>query len=40
VCPDPSTLKTLDEILSVQANGCAVQARVALETYIAGQGKP
>jgi len=40
VCPDPSTLKTLDEILSVQSNGCAVQARVALETYIAEQAKP
>ena len=40
VCPDPSTLKTLDEILSVQSAGCAVQARVALETFIAEQAKP
>jgi len=40
VCPDPATLKTLDEILSVQANGCAVQARVALEAYVAQQAQP
>lgn len=37
VCPDPATLTTLDQILSVQSGGCATQARVALETYLAKQ---
>ncbi len=40
VCPDPATLTTVDQILSVQSGGCAVQARVALETYVAAQAKP
>ena len=35
VCPDPATLTTLDQILSVQSGGCAPQARLALETYLA-----
>jgi len=40
VCPDPTTLTTLDEILSVQSNGCTAQARTALEAYVAQQAKP
>lgn len=40
VCPDPSTLTTLDEILSVQSGGCATQAKVALDAYVAQQSKP
>ena len=40
VCPDPSTLTTLDEILSVQSGGCAAQARTALDAYVAQQAKP
>lgn len=40
VCPDPATLTTLDQILSVQSGGCAAQARAALEAYVAAQGKP
>jgi hypothetical protein len=40
VCPDPTTLTTLDEILSVQSNGCTAQARVALEAYVENQAKP
>lgn len=35
VCPDPSTLTSLDQILSVQSGGCAPQARLALEAYLA-----
>ena len=35
VCPDPATLTTLDQSLSVQSGGCAPQARLALETYLA-----
>ncbi|WP_293897770.1 hypothetical protein [Phenylobacterium sp.] len=31
VCPDPTTLKTLDDILAVQADGCASAARQALD---------
>jgi hypothetical protein len=40
VCPDPSTLTTLDDILSVQSNGCAAQARLALEAYVDQQARP
>jgi hypothetical protein len=40
VCPDPSTLTTLDDILSVQSNGCAAQARLALEAYVDEQARP
>lgn len=35
VCPDPASLKTLDDILSVQQAGCAAAARVALDTLAA-----
>jgi hypothetical protein len=35
VCPDPSTLKTMDEILTVQSGGCAQEAKAALEAYVA-----
>jgi len=35
VCPDPATLTTLDQILSVQSGGCAPQARAAMEIYLA-----
>jgi hypothetical protein len=35
VCPDPAILTTLDQILEVQSGGCAPQARIALETYLA-----
>ncbi|MBU1377120.1 MAG: hypothetical protein KKE02_13470 [Alphaproteobacteria bacterium] len=40
VCPDPATLTTLDQILSVQSGGCAAQARIALDAYVAEQAKP
>lgn len=40
VCPDPSTLTTLDDILSVQSGGCAAQARAALEAYVEQQAQP
>jgi hypothetical protein len=40
VCPDPTTLTTLDEILSVQSNGCTAQARMALDAYVAQQAQP
>ena len=40
VCPDPATLTTVDQILSVQQGGCAAQARIALDAYVAGQAKP
>ncbi|WP_293676460.1 hypothetical protein [uncultured Phenylobacterium sp.] len=33
VCPDPTTLKTLDDILAVQRGDCARAARAALEAY-------
>ena len=35
VCPDPSHLKTVDEILSVQQAGCATAARAALDMLAA-----
>jgi opacity protein-like surface antigen len=35
VCPDPATLKTLDDILAVQRGDCAGAARAALEAYAA-----
>ena len=35
VCPDPETLKTLDDILAVQRADCAPAARAALEAYAA-----
>lgn len=35
VCPDPSELTTLDQILAVQSGGCATQARAALDAYLA-----
>lgn len=34
VCPDPSTLTSLDQILAVQSGGCASQAREALTAYV------
>ena len=34
VCPDPSTLTTMDQILSVQSGGCAEQAKAALDAYL------
>jgi len=34
VCPDPSTLTTLDDILAVQSNGCSTQARAALDALV------
>lgn len=34
VCPDPSTLNTLDEILEVQSGGCSAQARTALDLLV------
>jgi hypothetical protein len=40
VCPDPSTLTTLDQILSVQSGGCATQAKAALDAYVAQQAQP
>ena len=40
VCPDPSTLTTLDDILSVQSDGCAAQARLALQAYVDEQARP
>ena len=40
ICPDPSTLTTLDDILSVQSDGCAAQARLALQAYVDEQAKP
>ncbi|TAJ70792.1 MAG: hypothetical protein EPO51_17085 [Phenylobacterium sp.] len=40
VCPDPTTLTTLDAILSVQSGGCAAQARAALDAYVEQQAKP
>lgn len=39
VCPDPASLTTLDQILSVQSGGCAAQARIALDAYVAAQEK-
>jgi hypothetical protein len=33
VCPDPASLKTLDDILAVQQGDCAGSARAALEAY-------
>lgn len=35
LCPDPATLTTLDDILSVQSGGCQTQARAALDAYVA-----
>lgn len=40
VCPDPTTLTTVDQILAVQSGGCAAQARAALEAYVAAQDRP
>lgn len=40
VCPDPATLTTLDEILAVQSSGCQVQARTALDAYVARTAQP
>jgi hypothetical protein len=37
VCPDPSTLTSLDQILAVQSGGCAPQAKAALEAYVASR---
>lgn len=34
VCPDPETLKTLDDILAVQSSGCTAQARAALDALV------
>lgn len=35
VCPDPATLVSLDQILTVQSSGCATEAKTALEAYVA-----
>ena len=35
VCPEASTLKTLDDIVQVQAGGCNAEARAALQAYLA-----
>lgn len=35
VCPDPTTLVSLDQILVVQSGGCATEAKAALDAYIA-----
>lgn len=35
VCPDPTTLTTLDDILAVQSGGCHVQAKAALDALVA-----
>jgi hypothetical protein len=35
VCPDPSELTTLDQILAVQSGGCDKEARAALDAYLA-----
>jgi len=40
VCPDPATLKTLDDILAVQKADCAPAARAALEALTANAPKP
>jgi hypothetical protein len=40
VCPDPATLKTLDEILAVQQADCAPQARTALEALASNASRP
>lgn len=40
ICPDPTTLTTLDEILAVQSSGCQIQARTALDAYVARTAQP
>lgn len=35
VCPAASNLKTLDDIVQVQAGGCDAEARAALQAYLA-----
>jgi hypothetical protein len=37
VCPDPASLRTLDEILDVQAAGCVAEARQAFGALVARQ---
>jgi hypothetical protein len=37
VCPDPATLKTLEDILAVQQADCAPQARAALEALASSE---
>lgn len=40
VCPDPASLTTLDQILAVRTGGCAAQAKIALDAYVAQQAQP
>jgi hypothetical protein len=35
VCPHPSELTTLDQILAVQSGGCDKEAKAALDAYLA-----
>lgn len=40
ICPDPADLRTVDQVLSAQAGGCAKQAREAFAALANSAGTP